>query len=263
MTHIKTDYLSLEDGRRLAYQHLPGRHPEVLFLGGFSSNMEGTKALALQEFCGMHGIAFTRFDYTGHGQSSGEFEDGTLSNWLEDALTIIDKVTEGELLLVGSSMGGWIATLAALQRSERIAGLLGIASAPDFIEELIWRPLAPEQRQQLEQGETLRLPRDEADEEDTIVTPALVEDARQHLVLQNEIAINCPIRLLHGLCDETIPWQTSLRLLERITSSNITLSLIKDGDHRLSSDLHLARIIEEVALMHTDLATWEEDEDVS
>ena len=175
--------------------------------------MTGTKATFLDEFCAARGLGYTRFDYSGHGASSGRFEDGTIGRWAEDAIAIIDRATEGPLILVGSSMGGWIMLLAALARPDRIAGLVGLAPAPDFTEALIWNRLADEERDRLIQAGRLEMP-SEYSEEPTILTRALIEEGRRHLLLSAPIGIRCPVRLLHGMADPDVPYRLSLELAE-------------------------------------------------
>jgi pimeloyl-ACP methyl ester carboxylesterase len=234
------------DGRRLAYRHQPGARPGVLFCGGFTSDMSGTKASALAEYCRARGQAYTRFDYTGHGASSGRFEDGTIGAWVADARAIFDQVTTGPQIVVGSSMGGWVMLLLALARPERIAGLIGIAAAPDFTEERIWQRADPDQRAALAADGCWRQPAAYG-QGDYPITRALLEDGRRHLLLGRPIPITCPVHLLHGQRDPDVPWQTALRLAERLASADVTVELIKAGDHRLSGPADLARI--EAALM--------------
>jgi pimeloyl-ACP methyl ester carboxylesterase len=233
--------LQLSEERVLAYHHEPGSHPTVVFCGGFASDMTGTKATLLDHHCRARGRAFTRFDYTGHGQSSGRFEDGTIGSWAADALAIVDRVAEGPLVLVGSSMGGWIMLLVALARPERVAGLVGIASAPDFTADLIEPALTAEQQAALADDGGFMLP-SEYDEAPTPITRRLLEDGRQHLLLRAPIAIDRPVHLIHGQRDPDVPWPTSLRLAERLAAEDVTIELIKDGDHRLSRPQDLARI---------------------
>jgi len=224
----------------VAYHHLAGATPGVLFCGGFTSDMSGTKALALADHCRQRGRAFTRFDYRGHGASSGRFEDGTIGGWRADALAVLDRVTGGPLVVVGSSMGGWIMLLVALARPERVHGLVGIAAAPDFSEELLLANASPEQRRQLaEQGCWLQ---PSAYGDPYLVTRDLIEDGRRHLLLRGPIPIRCPVHLLHGQRDLDVPWPTALRLAERLDSDDVTIELIKAGDHRLSTGPDLARI---------------------
>jgi pimeloyl-ACP methyl ester carboxylesterase len=230
-------FLALPD-RRLAYRKRlatdrtrDGRG--ILFLPGFRSDMMGTKATFLDEFCAARGIGNVRFDYSGHGGSSGRFEDGTIGAWAEDAIAIIDHLAEGPLILVGSSMGGWIMLLAALARPDRIAALVGLAPAPDFTEALIWNRLTDDERDRLMQAGRLELPSDYSDEP-TIVARALIEEGRRHLLLSAPIGIRCPVRLLHGMADADVPHRLSLELAERIAGDDVRVTLIKDGDHRLS-----------------------------
>ena len=233
-------FLQLSGERRLAYHHVPGKLPGVLFCGGYTSDMTGTKALALEAFCREHGRAFVRFDYSGHGASSGDFADGTIGAWALDALAIVDRVTDGPLLVVGSSMGGWIMLLVALARPERVAGLIGIAAAPDFTEDLLLAQSTPEQRRDLAaQGYWMQA---SAYGPPYPVTRGLLDEAREHLVLRGPIPIRCPVHLLHGQRDSDVPWQTALRLAERLQAEDVTVELIKAGDHRLSTTRDLARI---------------------
>jgi pimeloyl-ACP methyl ester carboxylesterase len=233
--------IELEDGARLAFHRTPGRPPGVLFCGGFTSDMTGTKALALEAHCAAAGRAFVRFDYQGHGASSGRFEDGTIGRWSADALAIVDRVTSGPLIVVGSSMGGWIALLVALARPQRVAGLIGIAAAPDFTEDLLWAQAGDAERRQLaEQGFWLQ--GSAYGEAPYPVTARLLEDGRRHLVLRGPIAVSCPVHLLHGQRDPDVPWQTALRLAERLHSEEVTVELVKAGDHRLSRPADLARL---------------------
>jgi pimeloyl-ACP methyl ester carboxylesterase len=234
-------FLELSSGGRLAYHHVPGEAPGVLFCGGFTSDMTGTKASALERFCVADGRAFTRFDYRGHGASSSRFQDGTIGEWAEDTLTIVDRVTEGPLIFVGSSMGGWIALLTALARPERVHGLLGIAAAPDFTEDLLLAEATPEQRRALAEKGFWMQPAAYGDQPYP-VTRALIEDGRRHLLLRAPIPVRCPVHLLHGMADADVPWRTSLRLVERLEAEDVILELIKAGDHRLSTDGDIARI---------------------
>jgi pimeloyl-ACP methyl ester carboxylesterase len=233
-------FLEAAPDRRLAYHRIEGREPTVLFCGGYTSDMTGTKALALDRWCRAQGRAYVRFDYSGHGQSDGRLEDGTIGAWAEDALAIVDRVTAGPLIVVGSSMGGWIMLLVALARPERIRALLGIAAAPDFSEDLLLPEATAAQRLDLDrQGFWLQA---SAYGEPYPVTRRLIEEARAHLVLRGPIAIRCPIYLLHGQRDPDVPWQTALRLAERLQSEDVTIELVKAGDHRLSTEADLARI---------------------
>ncbi|WP_119301622.1 alpha/beta hydrolase [Dongia deserti] len=236
-------FLHLSD-RRLAYRKRLATDRTrdcagILFLPGFRSDMAGTKATSLDAFCAKRGLSYVRFDYSGHGQSSGRFEDGTIGQWTEDAIAIIDKVGEGSLILVGSSMGGWIMLLAALARPDRVAGLVGVAPAPDFTETLIWDRLTDDERDRLMRAGRLKAPSDYSDEPTTI-TRTLIEEGRRHLLLSAPIGIHRPVRLLHGTADPDVPYRLSLELAERIASDDVRVTLIKDGDHRLSRAEDLA-----------------------
>lgn len=225
---------------RLACVTTPGAGPTVVFLPGYASNMNGTKALHLERLCLEQGRAFLRLDYQGHGESSGAFADGTLGAWADDALAVIDAVTPGPLLLVGSSMGGWIALLAALRLRERVAGLVGIAAAPDFGDE-IWNDLAEPARATLRRDGLLSVPSDYGPEPG-VVTLAFIEESRRHNLLGADIAISCPVRLLHGMADPDVPFHRSLAIAERVVSADVRVTLLKGGGHRLSEPSELALI---------------------
>jgi pimeloyl-ACP methyl ester carboxylesterase len=203
--------------------------------------MTGTKALFLEDYCRRRGRAFVRFDYFGHGDSSGEAALGTIGRWAADAIAVLDSLTEGRQILIGSSMGGWIMLLAALARTERVHALIGIAAAPDFTEDLLLPRLdAAQQRELREKGAvTLPSPYDPAGYTHHL---GLFEDGKRHLVMRGPIALDCPVRLLHGMRDDAVPWQRSLALAERLDSRDVTVTLVKDGDHRLSREADLARL---------------------
>jgi len=233
--------LARPDGATIAYHRLVGASPGIVFLGGFRSDMTGTKALFLEDYCRSREQAYVRFDYFGHGASSGDFALGTIGRWRDDAIAVIDSLTAGPQILIGSSMGGWIMLLAALARRERIAALVGIAGAPDFTQELLWPRLTPTQREEIMARGRLVLPSD-YDPAGYLYTRALIEDGSRHLLLGGRIALDMPVRLLHGLADQSVPWQLSLRLAERLTSRDVAVTLVKGGDHRLSSEPDLARL---------------------
>jgi len=234
-------YLKTADGSRLAYRAVSGRGPTVVFLGGFTSDMNGTKASALAEHCRREGRAYVRFDYFGHGASDGRFADATIGRWVGDALAVLDHVVEGPAVLVGSSMGGWIMVRVALGRPARIVGLVGVASAPDFTEELIEPRLDAGAREQLRTRGLVHIPNPYSNAS-TPITKRFLEEARQHRVLQSLVPLECPVRLLHGLADEEVPWELSLRLARGIEGKNVTLTLVKGGDHRLSGADDLQRL---------------------
>ncbi len=203
--------------------------------------MQGGKALALEVWCRDAGRAFLRFDYTGHGQSSGNFEDGTIGQWSEDAIEAVTQLTDGPLVLVGSSMGGWVMLLTALAHKGRLAGMVGIAPAPDFTEELVWCRATAEQKRAMEEDGVWYVPSDYSDEP-TPFTRALIEEGRRHLLLSAPIELDCPMRLIHGMRDPDVPWEYSLRIAEQLTSRDVELLFIKDGDHRLSEPHDLDRL---------------------
>ncbi len=233
-----TGRLDRGDGVELAWARRGGTDPTVVFLPGFRSDMTGDKATALAAYCAERGQAMLRFDYSGHGVSGGRFEDGTIGRWTDDALAVIDRLTEGPLVLVGSSMGGWIALLAALARPDRVAALIGIAAAPDFTETLMWQAMSFEQRATLMRDGVL--PRPSEYGEPYPITRALIEDGRSRLLLHASIALDCPVRLLHGQDDPDVPWEMALRIAEQLTSQDVQVILVKDGDHRLSRPQDLA-----------------------
>jgi pimeloyl-ACP methyl ester carboxylesterase len=203
--------------------------------------MTGTKALFLEDFCRRRGQAFVRFDYFGHGASSGDAALGTIGHWTADAIAVLDSLTEGQQILVGSSMGGWIMLLAALARPERVNALVGIAAAPDFTEDLLWPRLTEAQKRKLRETGAATLP-SEYDPTGYTYRIELFEEGKRHLVMRGPVALDCPVRLLHGMRDESVPWQTSLSLAERLDSREVVVTLVKDGDHRLSSEADLTRL---------------------
>lgn len=241
-------YLTKPDGARIAYHRTPGKTPGIVFFGGFASDMTGTKALALEAFARQRGQAFLRFDYQGHGQSSGAFAEGTIGLWHSDALAILDAETDGPQILVGSSMGGWMMLLTASRRPERIAGLVGIAPAPDFTEDLMWPNFSTEIRETLKRDGLYQRPSEYSDEPYTI-TMKLIEDGRDHLVLRDRLTIDAPVRLLHGMADPDVPYQVSLRIAEHVDCSDLQVRLIKDGDHRLSTERDLDILTSTIADM--------------
>jgi pimeloyl-ACP methyl ester carboxylesterase len=204
--------------------------------------MTGSKAAALDRFCYERGLGFLRFDYSGHGESSGDFIDGSISRWMQDALTAFDRLTEGPQILIGSSMGGWIMLLMALARPERIKALLGIAAAPDFTEDLIWQSLTGAEQDRLMREGRLEQPSEYAPEP-YVITRKLIEDGRNHLLLGKAIPIAVPVRLLQGMADPDVPFRTAERLAEKLISEDVAVTLIKDGDHRLSRPQDLARLM--------------------
>jgi pimeloyl-ACP methyl ester carboxylesterase len=239
-----TGRLDRGDGIELAWRRQDGKSPTVVFLPGFGSDMTGEKATALAAFCTECGQAMLRFDYSGHGASGGRFEDGTISRWTDDALATIDRRTDGPLILVGSSMGGWIALLAALARRDRVAALIGIAAAPDFTETLVWAHMPEVARARLMAEGVIYAPSEYGDP--LPFTRALIEDGRHRLLLNDRIPLTCPVRLLQGQRDAEVPWQTALAIAEKMESADVRVTLIKDGDHRLSRERDLTLLRETV-----------------
>ncbi len=240
--------LTRPDGATIAFHTTQGRSPGVVFLGGFRSDMTGTKATALETACKGAGRAFTRFDYFGHGASSGAFTDGTIGRWSKDAIAVLDELTKGPQVLVGSSMGGWIMLLAALARPGRVHALVGIAAAPDFTEDLMWDVYREPVKAALQKDGIQHEP-SEYDEEPYPITMRLIEEGRDHLLLRSPIPLQCPVRLIHGLEDPDVPWEQSLRLARALESPDVTVTLVKDAGHRLSEPRDIARLtatVEEV-----------------
>jgi len=249
--------LSRPDGTRIAHHHSPAGTagaglPGVTFLGGFKSDMEGGKTLRLEAFCRAREQQFTRFDYRGHGKSSGKFEEGTIGLWLSDALAVLDEVTQGPQILVGSSMGGWIMLLAALARTDRVRGLVGVAPAPDFVVRMEGS-LTPEQRNALErEGRFLRP--SSYSEDPYPITRQLLEDGRKHLLLDRPIPLKVPVRILHGMLDDAVPWQLSMTLMEQLASTDVRVTFVKNGDHRLSEPAELEMLCNTVAELSAPIA---------
>lgn len=252
------EILSRPDGGTIAYHKFAGSEtknntPGILFLGGFMSDMTGSKAMAIEAFATERGQDFLRFDYLGHGASSGHFEEGTIGRWTEDAVAVLDELTEGPQILVGSSMGGWIMLLTALARPERIAGLIGVAAAPDFTETLMWRGFSPKIRATLERDGVYYEP-SEYNEEPYAITMALIEEGQNHLLMDKPIPLTCPVRLIHGTADPDVPYKLSLELMERLESGDVVVTLVKDAGHRLSEPEDLARLTRRIAALSDQLA---------
>ena len=246
MAPFEPSILSRPGGVTIAYYHREGKLPGVIFCTGFKSDMSGGKALALEEWCEREGRQFTRFDYQGHGASSGRFEDGTIGKWRDDALAILDKVTIGRQIVVGSSMGGWIACLMAIARKERIAAIVGIAPAIDFTQKLLWPRLDAAARRQIEEEGVWYRPSAYGDGPYPI-TKKLIDEGKKHLLLPGPIPFSGPVRIIHGMRDDAVPWEHSLRLAEAMMSTDIEIILVKDGEHRLSRDSDLSRLIATVS----------------
>ncbi|HEY8615884.1 alpha/beta hydrolase [Phenylobacterium sp.] len=232
-------------GYRLAWKRVAGQGPTVVWLGGFMSDMAGTKAQALADWAQAAGRAYVRFDYFGHGVSDGEFREGTISRWREDALAVLDQLTDGETVLVGSSMGGWIACLVAMARPERIKALALIAPAPDFTEKLMRPEIPPEGLADLSRDGVWMRP--SAYGEPYPITRDLLEDGARWSILEaQEIPVEAPVRILQGGVDPDVPWSHALQLANGLKAADVVFTLIKDGDHRLSRPQDLARLIQAV-----------------
>jgi len=237
--------------RRIAVRGRQGAAPGLFWLGGFHSDMQGTKALALDEWAATHGRACVRFDYSGHGESGGAFIDGTIGRWLEESIAVFDRFCRGPQVVVGSSMGGWMALLLAREIARRaagpasLAGLVLIAPAPDFTEQLMWNDFSPEIRNEIETTGVWLRPSQYG--EPYPITRALIEEGRNHLLLGSAIEVGCPVRILQGAQDPDVPWQHAFALTHRLPSDDVVLTMIQDGDHRLSRPQDIARIIAAVA----------------
>lgn len=234
-------FLTTPEGRRLACHRSAGDSPGVVFLGGFMSDMEGTKAVHLERWAQASGRAFLRFDYSGHGQSAGAFAEGCIGDWAADARHAITSLTEGPQVLVGSSMGGWIALLLARTIPERVAGLVGIAAAPDFTEDSMWAGFTAAQRAAIMAQGRIEIPSAYADSPYTI-TRRLIEDGRENLVLRAPLRLPFPVRLLQGTADADVALSVPLRLIEHAEGPDIRLTLVKGADHRFSGPADLALI---------------------
>ncbi|GAA3870091.1 alpha/beta hydrolase [Celeribacter arenosi] len=228
-----TDTMETPQGRRIAYHRTHGEGIGVVFLGGFMSDMEGTKATALESWAQLQGRPFLRFDYSGHGQSGGAFEDGCIGDWAEDAAAAITALTEGPQVLVGSSMGGWISLLLAGRMPERIAGLVGIAAAPDFTEDAFWSGFSPAARQQLMEDGVVMVPSDY--DAPYPITRRLIEDGRRNLVLRKPLKLPFPARFLQGTSDSSVDLAVPLRLIDHAVGDDIHLTIVKGADHSFST----------------------------
>lgn len=240
-----------ETTRRIAVRKRGGTGPGLFWLGGFKSDMGGTKAVALDEWAAKQGRACVRFDYSGHGESGGDFAYGTIGQWLQESLAVFDAFCEGPQIVVGSSMGGWMALLLARELAKRanakakLAGLVLIAPAPDFTEALMWKNFSPEIRKQIETEGVWHRPSEYGDPYP--ITRALIEDGRKHLVLNGMIEVGCPVRILQGAQDPDVPWQHAFALTHCLPSDDVVLTLVQDGDHRLSRPQDIARLMAAIA----------------
>lgn len=243
--------LTRPDGQTLAFQKREAvagtaASPTVVWFGGFKSDMTGTKATAVDDWAKAHGRAFVRFDYFGHGASSGAFEDGTISRWLDDGLHVLRELAPGPVALVGSSMGGWLSLLVARALSasgeaQRLRAMVLIAPAPDFTEALMWEGFSDEVKNQIMTEGAYRQPSD-YDDEPYVITRNLIEDGRAHLLMDRPVAVSCPVRILQGMRDEDVPWQHALKLVDLLEGDDVIYTLVKSGDHRLSTPSDIARL---------------------
>lgn len=244
--------------RDIAILSRSGRAPGLVWLGGFRSDMTGTKAVALDQWAAQTGRAATRFDYSGHGVSGGDFADGTISRWLEEAVAVFERETEGDQILVGSSMGGWIALLLALdqrrKQTARIRGLVLIAPAPDFTEALMWATFPEAVKAEILERGRYEEPSAYADEP-YLITRALIEDGRNHLILGGPIETGCPVHILQGVKDPDVPWRHAVDLVTCLSGDDVVLTLIKDGDHRLSRPEDIRRLLATVEGLTAEIDT--------
>ncbi|MBR1249004.1 alpha/beta hydrolase [Bradyrhizobium sp. AUGA SZCCT0169] len=251
-----------EDKRKIAVRARAGGTPGLIWLGGFNSDMRGTKALALDAWAAEQGRACVRFDYSGHGESGGAFIDGTIGRWLEESVAVFARFCRGPQVVIGSSMGGWMALLLAREIAKReasqaasqagqpsLAGLVLIAPAPDFTEQLMWNQFTPEIQEEIQTKGVWMRPSQYGDGAPYPITRALIEDGRNHLLLGSAIEVGCPVRILQGAQDPDVPWQHAFALAHRLPSEDVVLTMIQDGDHRLSRPQDIARMIAAVAEM--------------
>jgi len=232
--------LKLNKDEYLSYNKFDGNKskPTVIFASGFLSDMEGTKAFSTGEFCKSKDISFIRFDYLGHGSSSGEFTDYCITDWKNNLVSIMDELTDGDIILIGSSMGGWLVLLAALERRDRVKSIIGIATAPDFTEDLVWNVIGEEAQNELKEKGIYNLPAEYC-EGTYSITMKLIKDGRNNLLLKDPIQLSCPIRLIQGMEDQDVPYEYAFRIADQLISNDVHITYIKNGDHRLSSDDNL------------------------
>jgi pimeloyl-ACP methyl ester carboxylesterase len=239
--------------RTIAVRVQIGREPGVLWLGGFNSDMQGTKAQALAAWAARTGRACVRFDYSGHGESGGDFSEGTIGRWLEESVAVFNAYCRGPQIVVGSSMGGWLALLLARELKQRpspssratLAGLVLVAPAVDFTEQLMWNRFPPEVKRELETTGAWTRP-SEYSEQGYVITRRLIEEGRDHLLLGGMIETGCPVRILQGALDADVPWDHAVELVSRLAQDDVVLTVVKDGDHRLSRPQDIARLIDAV-----------------
>lgn len=242
LLELAAQYINRADGVRLAYRYLPGRGPTLVFLPGYKSDMQGGKAQALAAWAADQGLGLLRMDYSGCGESDGAFEDGTLDIWRDDVLAVIAEAKIGPIILIGSSMGGWLMLLVAEKLGDQVAAMVGIAAAPDFTD---WDFDAADRATIAATGRIER-PSDYG-YDPMVITQDFWQSGQSNLRLAGAVAMDCPVRLIHGQCDPDVPWETSLKLAAALRSSDVQTILVKDGDHRLSRDQDIALLIDVVA----------------
>lgn len=243
-SNVELKYLSTKSGDKIAYKKTDGQGPTLIWCGGLKSDMEGGKATHLHDWAIHQARSYIRFDYFGHGQSSGAFTDGTISQWADDVVHVLDALSEGPAILIGSSMGGWASLLAALKKPERVNALLLIAPTPDFTEKLMWANWTDEERAAIENDGILYVPSDY--DEPYEYSRALIEDGRKNQILDAPINFKGPVRIIQGAKDDVVPWTYSKQIMEVITSPDVDYTLVKNGDHSLSSPLDLKRLVRTV-----------------
>lgn len=241
-------FLESSRGYRIPYHTTQGEGPGVLFCPGYRSDMHSTKATALADWCKTNNVPLTRFDYHGHGKSEVDFMEFTIGNAMQDVLEILDHVASGPQIIIGSSMGGWVALNAALERKSQVRGLIGIAPAPDFTERRMYPQMTPEQRRELDE-EGVIWAHSEMTDSDYPITKRFIEEARSHLMLDDIIALEIPVHLLHGQQDDSVPWESSLLLADKIMGDEVTVTFIKDGDHRLNRPADLGLMMDALGRM--------------
>jgi len=251
-TQAKPRYLKTGHSTNIAYRHMAGKGPGVVFLPGFMSDMEGSKALALEAFCRAEGRAFVRFDYQGHGESEGAFADGTIGLWAQDAIAVLDQLTEGPQIVVGSSMGGWIGLLLARARPGRVKAFVGLAAAPDFTVRMWNEEFDEATRAEVLEHGYMKRPCDYGDDP-YIITKALIDDGWQNRLLAAPLHIAMPVRLIQGTDDPDVPWQTAQKIADQITGDDTEVILVPGGDHRLSRDIDLQRLTRVVGELARDI----------
>ena len=238
---VTLNYLSASNGEKIAYKKSDGKGPTLVWCGGLKSDMEGGKATHLHNWAIEEERSYIRFDYFGHGESSGAFREGTISRWASDVVQVIDELTKGDVILVGSSMGGWASLLATLQRPNRVKGLLLIAPAPDFTQKLTWADWTDEQRETLERDGIVYVPSDY--DEPYEYSRVLMKDGKANQILDAPINFDGPVRILQGAADPVVPWEYSRQILDVITSEDVDYTLVKNGDHSLSAPEDLDRLV--------------------